>query len=74
MSIILEKDRSQLLRMAGNIACGFATNCNIHETGYIATLSAKIALETLQEVDKLIHSHNYPLSKPHPLTKDQVEP
>lgn len=52
--IISEKDRGQLLRMAGNIACGFATSANVHDTGFISKLSAKIALETMQEVDHLI--------------------
>lgn len=58
--MISEKDRSQLLRMAGNIACGFATSSNVHETGFIAKLSAKIAYETLLEVDRLIALNNAP--------------
>jgi len=48
---INEKDRSQLLRMAGNIACGLVTNCNIHQTQDIPRLSAKLAVATLQAID-----------------------
>lgn len=56
---ISEKDRGQILRMAGNIACGFASQANpydLSDTGKLvaARVSAEIALLTLQEVDKLI--------------------
>ena len=49
---ISEKDRGQLLRMAGNIACGLVTNCNIYDTGHVSKLSAQLALETMQAPDE----------------------
>ena len=53
--MINEKDRGQLLRMAGNIACGLVTNgVSIN----VAELSAKLALASMQEVDKLIADQN----------------
>ena len=56
--VINEKDRGQLLRMAGNIACGLVTNCNIHDMGHVSKLSAEIAFETLQAVDHLLAEQN----------------
>jgi hypothetical protein len=52
--MINEKDRGQLLRMAGNIAGGIMVHCNMYETETVAEVSAKLALETLKEVDRLI--------------------
>jgi len=61
---INEKDRGQLLRMAGNIACGLSNGMNIfsatgsREVSLIANLSAEIAIETLGAVDKEIERAN----------------
>jgi hypothetical protein len=52
---ITEKDRGQLLRMAGNIACGLVGYTSEEK---IPALSAKIAYETMQSVDKLIQEAN----------------
>jgi len=49
------KDRGQLLRMAGNIACGFADKV---PEDILSELSARIAIETLKEVDRLIAKEN----------------
>lgn len=49
--MIDDRDRSQLLRMAGNIAGGLIAEHTLKE---IPKLAAKLALETLQEVDKLL--------------------
>lgn len=52
---INDKDRSQLLRMAGNIACGLIG----YTTEYlIPKLAAKLAIETLEEVDREIGNIN----------------
>ena len=51
--IINEKDRGQLLRMAGNIACGLVLNPMVDSVD-IGKHAAWIALETMKEVDKLI--------------------
>lgn len=55
---INEKDRGQLLRMAGNIACGLAANLGEVSMGdypqqiaWIAATSARVAVETLFAVD-----------------------
>lgn len=60
---INEKDRSQLLRMAGNIACGLCSFQshyvpNEKQSKNIAEASAFIALETMKEVDRLIAENN----------------
>lgn len=52
--MINEKDRGQLLRMAGNIACGLATRADQVQMYLVPELSAQLAFETLKEVDKLI--------------------
>jgi hypothetical protein len=49
-----DKDRSQLLRMAGNIACGITGSRFDLPTDRIAEYSAEIALATMKAVDKLI--------------------
>jgi hypothetical protein len=57
--MINERDRSQLLRMAGNVACGFVTNNNLNDCfsqKLIAEISVGIAYEILLSVDKLIDS------------------
>lgn len=46
------KDRSQLLRMAGNIACGIYAPFRTSDS--IAREAAEIAVETMKEVDRLI--------------------
>lgn len=60
---INDKDRSQLLRMAGNIACGIAHGLNPSQHDnvwelYIANCSARIAIETLKAVDREIGNIN----------------
>ena len=52
---INEKDRGQLLRMAGNIACGLVGHV---DQSYIAVNAATIAIDTLKEVDRLIALNN----------------
>ena len=52
--MISEKDRGQLLRMAGNIACGFVSQDNVYDADRVAELSAEIAYKTMLTVDKLI--------------------
>ena len=47
------KARSQLLRMAGNIACGLVNNPMVNSED-IAIHAARIALATMAAVDKLI--------------------
>ena len=49
-----EKDRAQLLRMAGNIAGGICATNYAGNDRHIATRSAELALATMQAVDKLI--------------------
>ena len=50
-----EKDRSQLLQMAGNIAGGICSRQNFDGSNEkIAEISAHIAWKTMQAVDKLI--------------------
>ncbi len=54
-----EKDRSQILRMAGNIACGLVTGINPYESddkleNKIAEVSARIAIKTMKDVDAAI--------------------
>lgn len=57
--MISEKDRSQLLRMAGNIACGLAQAKVYPDTvERVADLAADIALATLKAVDKKIAEAN----------------
>ena len=60
--MINEKDRGQLLRMAGNIACGIAQDFDHHydddEIKWIGMMSARIALQTMQEIDGLIAENN----------------
>lgn len=58
MAKISEKDRSQLLRMAGNIACGIITGLNDVRYEEVAEASARLALATLRKVDKLIQENN----------------
>ena len=60
--MINEKDRGQLLRMAGNIACGKVRQaewCQGQETMQqyfkrVAKESANLALLTMEEVDRII--------------------
>lgn len=63
--MINEKDRGQLLRMAGNIACGLAADIGEisvvdypQQVKWIAETSARIALETLKAVDEEIAKEN----------------
>ena len=54
---VTDKDRSQLLRMAGNIAGGICANPDLVEgltDEAIAKYSANIALATMQAVDRLL--------------------
>jgi len=62
---ILEKDRSQLLRMAGNIAAGLiSSNFSLNEQDFsideheISSMSASIAYKTMIEVDYIIEMEN----------------
>lgn len=60
---ISDKDRSQILRMAGNIACGFVGNKRPEmitpgEMIVIGTVSAQIAIETMLAADQLIKDFN----------------
>jgi len=48
-----EKDRSQLLRMAGNIACGLVTG-NERKIVEVADESVRLAYAILKEVDRLM--------------------
>lgn len=56
--MISDKDRGQLLRMAGNIACGLVPNCSMEDLERIPKLSARLALETLKAVDDGIAKEN----------------
>ena len=54
--MITEKDRAQLLRMAGNIAAGIATgdeDLGEKDQCWIARASASLAYKTMLEIDKL---------------------
>lgn len=59
-----QKDRGQLLRMAGNIAGGLVHGMNVHGVNngavvaLIANLSARIALQTMEELDRQISERN----------------
>jgi hypothetical protein len=52
------KDRSQLLRMAGNIAGGLLAATPEMKDLPVAVYSAKLAMDTLREVDRLIEEEN----------------
>ena len=52
--MMTEKDRSQILRMAGNIACGLVTNCNVttnDEVDDIVEIATKMACKIVLRVD-----------------------
>ena len=51
--MITEKDRGQLLRMAGNIACGMVSD-GTTDQALIARVSASIAYKTMLEIDRII--------------------
>jgi hypothetical protein len=57
--MITEKDRGQLLRMAGNIAGGIMADSSLrlpNDTAYdaVAEKSARLAIKTLEAVDALL--------------------
>jgi hypothetical protein len=63
--MINDKDRGQLLRMAGNIACGLAADIGTVKMSdydmqieWIAHTSARIAIETLSAVDVAVSREN----------------
>lgn len=59
--MIQEKDRSQLLRMAGNIACGLVTGVHgLLDRDKIASISADIAYKTMLKVDEIIANEKQP--------------
>jgi hypothetical protein len=55
---INDKDRSQLLRMAGNIAGGLVIAYPDYEVTALAADAAELALATLTSVDNLIEQEN----------------
>lgn len=56
--MINEKDRSQILRMAGNIAAGMLTMPQLWDAWDVPAIASNIAIDTLLAVDKEIEKRN----------------